>query len=98
AGVSGFTYVRKDGTTAAYQAHGLFDLRISNQSIGRFADAIGFSLPAMAAKLANLLGNHTAYAKKLNAHLFNRNDDGVEDTYNLSEPRNYFYVVNGIVV
>ncbi len=31
-------------------------------------------------------------------HLTERTDDGVELTYNLSEPRNHSYVVDGIVV
>ena len=32
------------------------------------------------------------------AHLLERTNDGVELTYNLSEPRNHSYVVNGVVV
>ncbi len=93
-----FVYVRKDGTFVIYEGHPMFDLRISGQDVARFADEVGFTLPAKAEKLAELLGGHTFYRCRRTARLIERNDDGVELTYNLSEPRNHSYIVNGVTV
>jgi len=38
------------------------------------------------------------YTSRRTAHLLERTNDGVELTYNLTEPRNHSYVVNGVVV
>ncbi len=93
-----FTYVRNDGTVAIYDAQPMFDLRISATDIVRFAEAIGFTLPKKQAKLAGVLDEHAFYRTNRTVRLVERSDDGVELTYNLSEPRNHSYVVDGIVV
>jgi ribonucleoside-diphosphate reductase alpha chain len=93
-----FAYVRKDGTVAIYDSHALFDLRIANRSIAVFKELIGFGLQAKAAKLAHLVARHELYKTNRTVKLVDRSDDGVELTYNLSEPRNHSYVVNGLIV
>ncbi|MEO9223960.1 MAG: LAGLIDADG family homing endonuclease [Acidimicrobiales bacterium] len=93
-----FAYVRKNGDVAIYESHDMFDLRISAESIERFAERIGFSSPAKAAKLANLIATHRFYRTDETVRLVDRSDDGVELTYNLSEPRNHSYVANGLIV
>jgi len=97
-GSSGFTYERRDGTTVAYESSGLYDLRISGRSIASFADQIGFDVTAKSAKLARLVSTHIFYVGDETVRLAERVDDGVELTFNLSEPRNHSYIVNGHVV
>jgi len=93
-----FRYERKDGTEVEYAAGPMFDLRISSRSIARFAEAIGFSIPSKSAALARCVAEHRRYVTDEDVRLVERCDDGVELTYNLCEPRNHSYVVNGIVV
>ena len=93
-----FRYRRKDGTDVEYAAGPMFDLRISSRSIARFAEAIGFSIPSKSAALARCVAEHRRYVTDEDVRLVDRCDDGVELTYNLCEPRNHSYVVNGIVV
>ncbi len=93
-----FTHVRKDGTFVIYESHALYDLRIANRSVAAFADHVGFSLPVKAAKLQRLIDAHTFNRCRETVRLVERSDDGVEQTYNLSEPRNHSYLVDGIVV
>jgi ribonucleoside-diphosphate reductase alpha chain len=100
AGSSTFSYVRKDGSAVTYQRNPMFDLRISAASIPLFAARIGFSLSTKAEALTALVGERVRgfYATDTTACLTQRVDDGYELTYNLSEPRNHSYVVNGLVV
>src|SRR5438309_1320164 len=93
-----FAHVRKDGTVAIYDSQALFDLRIANRSIAVFDERIGFSLEAKAAKLSRLVASHDFYKMNRTVKLVERTDDGVELTYNLTEPRNHSYVVNGLIV
>ncbi len=93
-----FRYVRRDGNVATYSSKPMFDLRISGRSIEAFSREIGFSLTSKAEKLAVLLSEHSFYTTNTNARLVQMTDDGVELTYNLSEPRNHSYIVNGLVV
>ena len=67
----------------------MFDLRIANRSIARFAEHIGFGLPSKAGKLEHLLATHRFNETDETVRLVERVDDGVELTYNLSEPRNH---------
>jgi ribonucleoside-diphosphate reductase alpha chain len=97
-GDDAFTYLRKDGTFAIYESNAMYDLRIANRSIYRFAEAIGFDLPSKATKLAHLIATHRMYRCRETVRLVARDDDGIETTYNLSEPRNHSYVVDGVVV
>ena len=92
------TYVRKSGETVVYPSEGPgFDLRITARSLGRFAELIGFSLKSKASRLEAMLQKEQ-YKTESSARLLDRTPDGVELTYNLTEPRNHSYIVNGLVV
>jgi ribonucleoside-diphosphate reductase alpha chain len=95
-----FTYTNKAGETKRYGNSAAYDLRITSESVVRFAQHIGFSLSRKAALLRSLVVDapRHPYAARTTAHLLERTNDGVELTYNLSEPRNHSYVVNGVVV
>ncbi len=97
---SSFSYTRKDGSTAAYLNAAAYDLRISSGSIRRFAAEIGFSLSRKSAVLDQMVSeaSHGFYDVDRTARLAERTAEGRELTYNLSEPRNHSYVVNGVVV
>jgi len=94
-----FRYTSVDGEQRSYSTGPMYDLRISATSIKVFADAVGFSVNVKADKLATLLAENRLYTKdRTTTRLVSRCDDGVELTYNLSEPRNHSYVANGVVV
>jgi ribonucleoside-diphosphate reductase alpha chain len=93
-----FPYVGKNGVERTYRSKPLFDLRIANRSIERFAGLIGFSVQAKHEKLATLLVNHEFNDTATTLRLAERTDDGVELTYNLCEPRNHSYIVNNIII
>jgi ribonucleoside-diphosphate reductase alpha chain len=65
-----------------------------------FAREIGSDLPSRAAGLEQAAGGRAMShdACSAHAHLMGRTEKGFETTYNLSEPRNHSYVVNGLVV
>ncbi len=98
AGSKSFSHERKDGSTATYVNKASFDLRITGRSMQRFAAEIGFSLSRKAATLRTSVTAHDAYDVDTSIRLVERTDEGIELTYNLSEPRNHSYVVNGVVV
>ena len=88
-------------TAGAQRSHGSpaqYDLRVSSGSIAAFAEQIGFSLSRKAASLRDVLVAHEASTVRRTARLVERTDDGVELTYNLSEPINHSYIVDGVVV
>jgi ribonucleotide reductase alpha subunit len=93
-----FTYTTVDGELREYTGGQLYDLRISGQSIGRFASAIGFDHPHKAARVADWLASSRFYRTDQTATIVSRTFDGFETTYNLSEPRNHSYIANGVVV
>ena len=95
-----FTYTRVDGTTVSYGSSAMFDLRISGSSVATFAATVGFALPSKSDALAGVISSRVRgyYKTDISAHLVDRVEDGHELTYNLSEPRNHSYVVNGLVV
>jgi ribonucleoside-diphosphate reductase alpha chain len=95
-----FSYTNKSGQTKTYGHSAYYDLRISSESIIRFAEHIGFSLSRKAALLRGIVVDSPKgpYTSRTTAHLLERSNDGVELTYNLTEPRNHSYVVNGVVV
>jgi ribonucleoside-diphosphate reductase alpha chain len=97
-GASHFSYERKDGTVAAYGSKASFDLRITGASMHRFAAEVGFSLSRKSDLLREAVTEHGVYAVDTSIRLVDRLDEGIELTYNLSEPRNHSYVVNGVVV
>ncbi|PLS76381.1 MAG: ribonucleoside-diphosphate reductase [Actinobacteria bacterium] len=94
----GFTHVRKDGTFVISAGSAVYDLRVAGPSIRAFAGLIGFTLPAKAEKLQSLLAANEFSKKDPTVRLVERVEDGVELTYNLTEPRNHSYVVDGTVV
>jgi ribonucleoside-diphosphate reductase alpha chain len=83
-----------------YKTRGAKELRITSGSMVGFAQHIGFSLSRKQTLLreAVLEGPQGFYKVRQTARLVERTDDGVELTYNLSEPRNHSYIVDGIVV
>jgi ribonucleoside-diphosphate reductase alpha chain len=93
-----FGYTRADGTEVVYGQRATYDLRITAGSLDRFAAEIGFGLSTKAEVLAEIVSSRTAYEVDTTARLVERIDEGVELTYNLSEPRNHSYVANGVVV
>jgi ribonucleoside-diphosphate reductase alpha chain len=97
---TGFSYTRRDGTSTTYASGPAYDLRIASGSIRRFAAEIGFSLSRKSALVDEVAsgGQHGFYDVDRTVRLAERVADGRELTYNLSEPRNHSYVVNGVVV
>ncbi|CAN5766153.1 hypothetical protein BH24ACT5_BH24ACT5_04450 [soil metagenome] len=95
-----FAYTRADGSRVTYSRRPSFDLRISSGSIDRFAAEIGFDLSRKAAGLAEIVTERVRgpYVVDSTIRMVERFDDGVELTYNLSEPRNHSYIANGVVV
>jgi ribonucleoside-diphosphate reductase alpha chain len=96
----GFSYTNTAGETTTYGNSSMYDLRITSESIVRFAQHIGFTLSRKAALLRSVVVDapRKPYTARTTAHLLERTNDGVELTYNLSEPRNHSYVVDGVVV
>jgi ribonucleoside-diphosphate reductase alpha chain len=93
-----FTYTRKNGDSVTYGEECLtYDLRISSGSLLKFAHSIGFALPSKQARLQGFL-QHEHYKTRTTTRLANREAAGVELTYNLTEPRNHSYIVNGLIV
>ena len=98
---SGFDYTTVSGEHRRYQSRtDGYDLRISGAGIAAFAHEIGFTVPHKVETLATITSSWTKgpYRTKAWTSLHERSEDGVELTYNLSEPRNHSYVVNGLVV
>jgi ribonucleoside-diphosphate reductase alpha chain len=95
-----FSYTNTVGETTNYGHSSAYDLRITAGSVHRFAEHIGFSLSRKAALLRSAVVDAPKgpYTARTTAHLLERTNDGVELTYNLSEPRNHSYVVDGVVV
>jgi ribonucleotide reductase alpha subunit len=95
-----FSYTNRAGETKRYGHSAAYDLRITSESIVSFAQHIGFSLSRKAALLRTIVVESPKgpYSARKTAHLLERTNDGVELTYNLTEPRNHSYVVNGVVV
>jgi ribonucleoside-diphosphate reductase alpha chain len=99
AGQAALCHTRADGTSASCTGtNDLYDLRISGRSVQAFAAHIGFTLPRKAEKLRTALVAHAQHHSDQTLRLVERTDDGIELTYNLSEPRNHSYCVEGVVV
>ncbi|MCK4177336.1 LAGLIDADG family homing endonuclease [Aciditerrimonas ferrireducens] len=93
-----FSYVTRSGELRKYGSSPLYDLRITSKSIEGFAKHIGFTLSRKQELLADLVGGTQWYEVRRTARLVERTDEGVELTFNLSEPRNHSYIVDGVVV
>ncbi|HXW78460.1 MAG TPA: LAGLIDADG family homing endonuclease, partial [Acidimicrobiales bacterium] len=100
AGDSTFTYRRADGSGVTYRSHDQYDLRITKQNIARFEELVGFDLCAKSRKLSEMVAGRRRgfYQDRGTTKLASRTDDGYELTYNLTEPRNHSYIVNGLIV
>jgi ribonucleoside-diphosphate reductase alpha chain len=88
------------GATGGYVQPAMYELRIASSSVVTFAGQVGFSLSRKQALLRELVvdapvGLHDVHSS---VHLVERTDQGIELTYNLTEPRNHSYVVDGFVV
>ncbi|MEI2779422.1 MAG: LAGLIDADG family homing endonuclease [Tetrasphaera sp.] len=94
----GYRHTRADGSTRRYRHGAGYDLRITGRSLDVFAAQIGFTLSRKAATLSDIITSRTAYVTDRTVRLTERTDEGIELTYNLSEPRNHSYVANGVVV
>ncbi len=93
----GYKHRTPTGEIVHYRQSDGYQLRISSRSLDLFAADIGFRLSRKAALLSDAVISRTSYLVDETVHLVERSDEGVELTYNLSEPRNHSYVANGIV-
>ena len=96
-----FKYTRVDGTEVVYDRRSTsYDLRITGESLMRYAAEVGFALSHKQAVLTDIATSWDKgpYKKAATTTLVERTDDGQELTYNLTESRNHSYVVNGLVV
>jgi ribonucleoside-diphosphate reductase alpha chain len=100
AGRSQFQYTAADGSQRRYDRKASYDLRITSSSMEAFAREIGFSLARKRALLDEVIldAPRGFYDVTRTARLVERTEEGNELTYNLSEPRNHSYVVDGVVV
>jgi ribonucleotide reductase alpha subunit len=96
-GPSGFTYTGRDGMEHSYESAAGYDLRIAGEGIDQFAALIGFQLPSKATRL-EVAASAVKYRKARVAKLVRREDDGFALTYNLTEPKNHSYIVQGAIV
>ena len=97
--ISTFEHTLADGTQTSYQGSSTgYDLRITGQDLERFSASVGFTLPSKQARLSAVVDGYRRYDTDRTTRLAQREDEGFEQTYNLTEPRNHSYVVNGIVV
>jgi ribonucleoside-diphosphate reductase alpha chain len=95
-----FTHTRRDGEQVQYTSSSThWRLTITSRQIEAYARYIGFTLSHKAQRLEQLASTKWLDANsQVQVRLVNRVDDGVERTYNLTEPRNHSYVVDGVVV
>src|SRR5438477_1375126 len=97
-GPAAFTYTRVSGEAATYDSGPGYDLRITGSDTDRFAEWIGFSSPRKQQELEILLQQVTRYQTKPTTRMSSREFDGQAVVYNLTEPLNHSYIVDGVVV
>jgi ribonucleoside-diphosphate reductase alpha chain len=98
-GSSSSVEARRDGTTVRLRQRAAWELRIAEDAATEYAASIGFSLPGKQLALEGILeGRAWGRSRPGGTHLVRREPAGFELTYNLTEPRNHSYIVNGIVV
>ncbi|HEX9780979.1 MAG TPA: LAGLIDADG family homing endonuclease [bacterium] len=96
---SAFRYTAVDGRERVHASHGpAYDLRISSRAIVRFQEQIGFLTQEKQGALDRLVGGHAFYRTDETARLLSMERIGSEPTYNLTEPKNHSYIVNGCIV
>jgi len=94
-----FSYTRRNGEDVEYTSAGSsFDLRISGEDVIPFLGSVGFSLARKQVKLAQFVQHHRLYRSSRDARLVSRESVGFQQTYNLTEPRNHSYIVQGMAV
>jgi len=93
-----FSYTRPTGETIDYTSGPSFDLRVTGSDTERFAEFIGFSSPRKGLELQTLINEVTRYSTKGTTRLASREFDGQAVVYNLTEPLNHSYIVDGVVV
>jgi ribonucleoside-diphosphate reductase alpha chain len=93
-----FSYTRSTGETIDYASGPSFDLRVTGSDTERFAEFIGFSSPRKGLELQTLIDEVTRYRTKGTTRLAGREFDGQAVVYNLTEPLNHSYIVDGVVV
>ncbi|MFN2543684.1 MAG: LAGLIDADG family homing endonuclease, partial [Actinomycetota bacterium] len=94
-----FFYTRKDGEQVTYESTGSsYDLRVFSDNVALFLGLVGFSPARKQLRLASMIQEHGTYRGRRGVRLVGRDADGWELTYNLTEPLNHSYVVNGTVV
>ncbi len=98
AGRGSFAYTKRDGSPTEYASHTLYDLRIAGPSITRFREHVGFLTIAKQEKLDRLIVEHRFYRESPTTRILEMAPLGQELTYNLTEPKNHSYIVNGFVV
>ncbi len=100
AGRSESGHTRNDGSVRSYKRTASFDLRIADKSLERFAANVDFTLSGKRRALRRIAPGRVEGLSDADTtvSLVERSDEGIELTYNLSEPRNHSYVVNGVVV
>jgi len=76
----------------------MFDLRIFGEGLTLFLGLVGFYLSRKELKLGANLHLRVTRPNRRFAHIIDRTDDGYDLTYNLTEPVNHSYLVDGFVV
>jgi len=93
-----FSDTKEDGTHVKYISKPLYDLRVSGPSMVRFKEHVGFLTTTKQAKLDRLITDREFHSERTTVRLVEMSKVGYESTYNLTEPKNHSYIVNGIVV
>jgi ribonucleoside-diphosphate reductase alpha chain len=95
-----FGYTRKkDGRSVEYVSDGgMFDLRIFGEGLTLFLGLVGFSLSRKELKLGDNLHLRVTRPNRKVGRLIDRTNDGYGLTYNLTEPINHSYLVEGLLV
>ncbi len=93
-----FPYQRKDGERVLSTGRQLYDLRIAGTAIARFKEHVGFLTTEKQARLNRVIGGYPFREPRDSTRLVARELLGEELTYNLTEPKNHSYVVNGCIV
>jgi ribonucleoside-diphosphate reductase alpha chain len=94
-----FKYKTVKGEERSYDSSPGYSLRISGNDIRCYVSEIGFDHSEKAAKAAVLVDGTTEfYNTHTDVALVSCEHDGFEVTYNLTEPTNHSYIVDGIVV
>lgn len=95
---NGYKHKNADGSVTEYAQSAAYQLRITRKYLDRFMSSVGFELSRKSELGQSIVASRTPYNTDFTVSLVERSEEGIELTYNLSEPRNHSYVANGIVV